>query len=423
MVSGPSPAPTYRALFAIPGLRPLAGNFLLGRMGEAMWSLALILFVLQRFHSPALAGLVTFLAWMPGLLLSPLGGVLIDRFGRVRMIALDLGVAVLCALAIAVLTATGSLTVANLLTVVGVSSITGPLAWVGTRSLIPLVVPSQLWERGNALDAVTANVATIAGPALAGLLFATVGGLATLLVIAAVWIVAGLFVLGLRDVAPGDLPSAPSASGNVLRDAAGALRYVLGNRILWALAVLLPLCNAAEGGFQVALPVLFRSFPYGGSAITGAVWSLFGVAAAAGALAGGRMATAGRERRIISQTLAACALAYGVVATAALLTSQTQPLLPLLPVAVGMLAAGLCVGVHDIAMFSLRQRSIDPGWLGRAMSVSMSLNAVGLPVGTALAGPIVQASLPLAMLLAAGLVGVAALLCPLLLPPAVRTRA
>jgi len=48
--------------------------------------------------------------------------------------------------------------------------------------------------------------------------------------------------------------------------------------------------------------------------------------------------------------------------------------------------------------------------------VSMSVNAVGLPVGTALAGPLVQLSLVGAMAVSAGVLVLAALLCPLLLP-------
>jgi hypothetical protein len=82
-----------------------------------------------------------------------------------------------------------------------------------------------------------------------------------------------------------------------------------------------------------------------------------------------------------------------------------------------MAVAGVFVGLHDIAMFSLRQRAIEPAWLGRAMSVSMSVNAVGLPVGTALAGPLIQVSIVGAMAAAAGVVALAAALCPLLLPP------
>jgi MFS family permease len=405
MQPGHEPEPSYRALLAIPGMRPLAGTLLLGRLGGAMWSLALILFVLQRYHSPVLAGLTTFVAWVPGLLLSPLGGALMDRFGRVRLIALDMGIAVLTVLVIVLLSLTGSLTVTSLLVVVGVSSITGPLSWVGTRSLIPLVVPSPMWERGNALDATTANVATIAGPALAGVLFASTGALATLLVIGAVWLAAGLLVAGLRD-----MPVGPAPARGIVREALEGLRYVARNRVLRGLAVLMPLANAAEGILQVALPVLFRSFPYGGSAVVGAVWSVFGLTAMVGALAGGRMATRGRERRIILWTLVLVAAAYGVVAAAPLVA------LPLVAVAAGMAFAGVFVGLHDIAMFSLRQRAIASAWLGRAMSVSMSVNAVGLPVGTALAGPLIQVSLVGAMAAAAGVLALAAALCPLLLP-------
>jgi MFS family permease len=405
MQPGHEPVPSYRALLAIRGMRPLAGTLLLGRLGGAMWSLALILFVLQRYHSPVLAGLTTFVAWVPGLLLSPLGGALMDRFGRVRLIALDMGIAVLTVLVMVLLSLTGTLTVTNLLFVVGVSSITGPLSWVGTRSLIPLVVPSPMWERGNALDATTANVATIAGPALAGVLFASAGALGTLLVIGTVWLAAGLLVAGLRD-----MPVALAPARSILREALEGLRYVARNRVLRGLAVLMPLANASEGILQVALPVLFRSFPYGGSAIVGAVWSVFGLAAMAGAIAGGRMATRGRERRIILWTLILVAAAYCVVAAAPLVA------LPLVAAAAGMAFAGVFVGLHDIAMFSLRQRAIEPAWMGRAMSVSMSVNAVGLPVGTALAGPLIQVSLVGAMATAAGVLALAAALCPLLLP-------
>jgi MFS family permease len=405
MQPGHEPAPSYRSLLAIQGMRPLAGTLLLGRLGGAMWSLALILFVLQRYHSPVLAGLTTFVAWVPGLLLSPLGGALMDRFGRVRLIALDMGIAVLTVLVIVLLSLTGTLTVTSLLVVVGVSSITGPLSWVGTRSLIPLVVPSPMWERGNALDATTANAATIAGPALAGVLFATAGALGTLLVIGAVWLAAGLLVAGLRD-----MPVAVAPARGILREALEGLRYVARNRVLRGLAVLMPLANAAEGILQVALPVLFRSFPYGGSAVAGAVWSVFGLAAMVGALLGGRMATRGRERRIILWTLILVAAAYCVVAAAPLVA------LPLLAAGAGMAVAGVFVGLHDIAMFSLRQRAIEPAWMGRAMSVSMSVNAVGLPVGTALAGPLIQVSLVGAMAAAAGVLALAAALCPLLLP-------
>ena len=42
-----------------------------------MWQLALVLFVLQRYGSPSLAGISVFLAIAPGVIVSPLAGALL----------------------------------------------------------------------------------------------------------------------------------------------------------------------------------------------------------------------------------------------------------------------------------------------------------------------------------------------------------
>jgi len=54
-----------------------------------MVAIALILFVLARYHSPQLAGLTAFLAVTPGLVVSPIAGALLDRYGRSRLVMLD----------------------------------------------------------------------------------------------------------------------------------------------------------------------------------------------------------------------------------------------------------------------------------------------------------------------------------------------
>src|SRR5260370_1170224 len=66
-------AATYRRLFALRGFPRLAIGTLLGRMAGEMWQIALVLFVLQRFPSPALAGLTAGPA-LGGFLVGGLGG-------------------------------------------------------------------------------------------------------------------------------------------------------------------------------------------------------------------------------------------------------------------------------------------------------------------------------------------------------------
>jgi MFS family permease len=60
-----------------------------------MLNVALVLFVLQRFHSPTLAGIVVFVLIVPGLLVSPIAGALLDRYGRIRLMLVDYTVAAL----------------------------------------------------------------------------------------------------------------------------------------------------------------------------------------------------------------------------------------------------------------------------------------------------------------------------------------
>ncbi|MFI5273914.1 MAG: hypothetical protein ACHQ4H_12850, partial [Ktedonobacterales bacterium] len=70
---------------------------------------------------------------------------------------------------------------------------------------------------------------------------------------------------------------------------------------------------------------------------------------------------------------------------------------------VAMALFGLAGAPIDIGLFALRQRRTDARWFGRVFAVSMSLNFAGMPVGSALAGPVLERSVTLALLLAAAI--------------------
>src|SRR2546423_9171529 len=109
----PAESTTYPDLFRIPSFPRLASSVVLARTANAMMQLALVLFVLQRFHSPTLAGVTIFLAIAPGIAVSPIAGALLDRHGRVRLIMLDYAVGALSLFLIAGLDAAGRLTPAG----------------------------------------------------------------------------------------------------------------------------------------------------------------------------------------------------------------------------------------------------------------------------------------------------------------------
>ncbi|HET8907004.1 MAG TPA: MFS transporter [Ktedonobacterales bacterium] len=391
---------SYRRLFGLPGFSQLAAATVLARTGGQLWQVALVLFVLQRFHSPALAGFATFLAIAPGLVVSPIAGSLLDRYGMLRLILVDLSIASAALVLIAALSLANILAPTPLLVIVAIGSLTSPLTISGTRTLFPLVVPRQLWDRANGVDSGSMALATVAGPALAGLLVAWLGGEGAFLSTAGIFVLAGAVLLGVRE--PHKQPGAPVP---LLRAAWQSLVYVVRHPTLRGVILTLWTANLPYGFLIVALPVVVLHRFHWDAGGVGLLWSVAGVATVASGLVAGRINSEGRERPIIAGGLALASIGYACILL------QT-------PVALlaGMVLFGLASGPIDIGLFALRQRRTDPRWFGRVFAISMSLNFAGMPIGSALAGPVVERSIPLALLIAA-IISVTGWVVPFLVIP------
>ncbi len=373
---------------------------LLARTATTMVQLILVLFALDRFHSPGLAGAVTFLALAPGLLMSPIAGALLDRHGRVKLMVVDYVVAASALALIVGLGAADVLSEVLLLAIVTVMSLTFPLSTTGVRTMFPLLVPRPLWERANAVDSNGYVVSSIFGPAIAGALVATVGSLWALALTSAFYAIAAVITVPLRD------PLGRVPHGGLLSDAWAGLVYTWRNRTLRGLGISVSTANIANGLFYIGLPVFVLSRLGGGAAEVGQLFALMGVTAAVSVLFVGRVGTEGRERPFLAGAMVLTGIGYGLV-----LLSPT-----LLVAALVMAVIGLATGPFDVVLFTLRQRRTDPAWLGRAFAVSMSLNFIGFPVGSAIGGAVAPISLELAFLGALALTMIAAVLAFALIP-------
>jgi MFS family permease len=373
---------------------------LLARTATTMVELVLVLFALERFHSAGLAGAVTFLSLAPGLLISPIAGALLDRHGRTKLMVVDYVLAAAALGLIVALGATNLLTEGPLLAIVAVMSLTFPLSTTGVRTMFPLIVPRPLWERANAIDSNGYVVSSIFGPAIAGALVATVGSLWALALTAALYAVAAIITVPLRD------PIVRTAHGRLLSDAWAGLVYTWRNASLRGLGISVSTANVANGLFFIGLPVLVLSRLGGSAAEVGQLFALMGVTAAASVLFVGRLGTEGRERPLLAGAMLLTGVGYGLVVISP----------NLLLAAVAMAVIGLATGPFDVVLFTLRQRRTDPAWLGRAFAVSMSLNFIGFPIGSALGGAVAPLSLEVAFLGAVVLNAIAAALSFALIP-------
>jgi MFS family permease len=399
---------SYRALLQVPGLGRLLVSMQLSRIAQAMVGVALVLFTLNEYHSPALTGAVTFASVLPGLIVAPVAGVLLDRHGRTRLVILDYVVALLALVAIGGLALAHALTVPVLFGITIVSSLTAILSQTGLRSLFPLLVPEQLWERVNAIDSNGYLVATIVGPPLAAGLVSVVGGPVTLILIGLSFGLAAVAMLGSPD------PDTRTAtSGSLLLDAWHGVQYTWRNRTLRGLGFSISMLNLSGGMVTIVVPLIILERLHASEVAVGLVFAASGVSGMIAALIAGRLDSRGKEWSLLVLPMGGIAIADLFLLAGA---HATDVATGLLLIGFGLALGGALNGPMDIGLFTIRQRRTDPAWMGRAFAVSMAFNFVGYPIGAALAGAIAAVSIDAAIVVGAVACLLAGLLAAVMIP-------
>jgi MFS family permease len=267
--------------------------------GNATQVVALSWVVLQTTGNAFWLSVLTVCSWGPMLLLSPWAGSRVDRHDRRRVLLLTQSLLMAASLLLSLLSALGALPLWTILAVSlatgAVTSLDSPARQVFIVDLVGrdgLANAVGLWE-------VVVNASRVLGPALGGLLLATVGA-------GPCFLVNGLTVLGPLYVLWRLVPQANQEHTRPPKER-GAIRS--GLRYAWrtpTVRACLPL--AAAGGMLftmgIALPVLAtRTFHLGGGGY-GALLSAFGLGALPGALlaAATRTPTGPRVRALAAAT-------------------------------------------------------------------------------------------------------------------------
>ena len=142
---------SIRRLRAQHGYVPFISAATLARVSDEMFSVGVVLLVLDRTGSAGLAGLAVAAITLPSILTGPLLGAWLDLTGRRRqLMAVDqlLIASVLVALVLMV----GHAPNWTIPLVVLAAGFTYPLSFGGFTSLIPAIVPDELLPPANALE-------------------------------------------------------------------------------------------------------------------------------------------------------------------------------------------------------------------------------------------------------------------------------
>lgn len=245
------------------------------------------------------------------------------------------------------------------------------------------------------LNSVIVHCARMIGPAIAGVLIATVGvepcfGLNALSFAA--------MLIALATMAPGQL-TRPERSPRERGALRAALRYVAATPGLAVPLAMMAIVGTLSFNFQVLLPLLAR-FTYDGGAQT---YSMMVVAMGAGSVVGAL--TAGARGKVSPALLIGASAAFGVstllAAAAPTLALSVAALVP-----VGAASVTLAAGIN-----SSLQLAVEPDMRGRVMALYSIVFLGSTPIGGPLSGWLAQTAGPRAGL---ALGAVAALVAALL---------
>lgn len=226
---------TYREVFAVGEFRALFSAYLLSLVGDQLAKVALSILVFQRTNSALLAAVTFAVGYLPWLIGGPLLSAYADRLPRrLVLIACDVARFVLIGLMVI-----PGIPLWMLVTMLFVASLLTPPFEAARSALLPEVLDGDKYAVGISVSNMTSQLAQIAGFAAGGALVTVVGARGALAIDAVTFVLSAvLIVLGVRQ-RPAPTRAAGAKDRSLLADSAEGLRFIVSNRPLLTLVLLL----------------------------------------------------------------------------------------------------------------------------------------------------------------------------------------
>ena len=360
------------------------------RLGDNLYRIALAWWVLEKTGSATAMGTVLVLSQVPMLLFLLVGGVVVDRFPRIRiMFVSDLLSGSVIAL-IAVFSWLDLLEIWHIYLASIIFGLVEAFFFPAYQAVVPQITPSELWTSAISLNGFSQRVTGIVGPALGAALVAAGGTSITFGLDALSFYISALCVLPMlrgnlggateKEAAPGkgtQQTSIKEALHQGLSDLRGGWNAVINIPWIWIGILIFGFINMTEASPRaVALPFLIKDD-------LGADVELLGIFGSASSL-GFVLSTlwlgqyACLHRRGLLGYLAT--MMTGIVL---LLFGWTLPI----PVLVGgVFITGMCHAAFSLIWNHTLQEMVPTDLLGRVYSLDALGSFVLLPIGFGITG-------------------------------------
>lgn len=373
-------APRRRATILAPlrfhDFRLLWFGLLISNLGTWMQITTLGYLVVALAPSAAMAalyvGILGASSAVPVVLLSPIAGVVADRFPRRRVLMITNSLQAVTALVLALLVSFNILQLWEIFVLAGLRSTTQAFDAPARQSWVPLLVPREYIGNAIGLNSLAFNAPSVVGPPIAGFLILGVGPSASFYINAVTTLAV---IVALVFMAP----SAPSSTARegVFASILAGVRFLFGHGVLRQVVLLLLVTCLLVRPFQQLLPAYAAHVVFVDARGLGVLLAATGIGAIAGALV---TAIVGSRRRgavwfasAVVQSLGFMVLGFVHVYAIAI------AVLVLIAMAVLSFAGSSNVMIQMLSPDDMR---------GRAISVFSMIMLGGVPAGSLLLGSV-----------------------------------
>lgn len=352
--------------------------------GSWMQRVAQSWLVLHLTGSGVALGVVSALQFLPMLVLGAWGGVVADRVDKRRVLMITQAVMGFLALALGVVTLTGSVRLWMVYLLALLLGLVTALDNPARQSFVMEMVGRSQVTNAVSLNSAVFTGARVVGPAIAGILISLVGT-GWCFIVNAVSFAAVVLALVAMDTT--QLQRPPAGTGRRRGLVVEGLRFVWSRPDIRLPLAILAVVGTLALNWTVILPLLARNTFHGGAGTYGLLFAMLGLGSLAGALF-----TASRREPSGGLLLGSLA-AFGVLMAAAALA----PTLPLEVIA--LIPTGMAALVFQTTANSLIQLRSEPALRGRVMSLYAVLFIGTTPIGAPIIGWVSQQSGPRAALI------------------------
>jgi len=347
----------------------------ISRLGDSLYRIALAWWVLEKTGSATAMSMVLVVSFLPMVLFLLVGGVVVDRLPRFRvMFAADVLNGSVVAV-VSLLAATGALEIWHVYVAGALFGLAEAFFFPAYSASVPQIVPPQSLPSANSLTGLSFQITGVIGPAVGAALVALGGTPAAFGLDSLSFFLSAACMAPLLRIA---LPRTDDLSTrSPLRDLKDGLAEVAAHTWLWLSIAFFGLVNVLDSGPRnVALPFLIHDHLGLDVGALGAVTSSIAVGSVAAAVFLGRYHRL-RHRGLL---LFACEIVMGLMLALFGLVHS----LPALMAAAFIYGLGISTG--GLVWTNVLQEMVPQERLGRVSSIDALGSFVFLPLGFALAG-------------------------------------